>query len=308
MMSGGVNTQMKSNSHGVHLKVQCRLDYWLPISWIIFSRSKHWHYKLRTLSDHSAIILTLRSKDYAQRGPGFWKINNSLLKDNAFIEQLENKIPEYKEKYCYLEDKGLTWDMIKMEIRGFCVQYCKRKNRERRDIEKKLSEQLDSLMKTLATNRTKENITKLFRLRSELDKIAAYRTKGAIIRSRTRWHEQGEKNTKYFLNLEKRQNSNSCISLLKLDNGQEITNPDEILKQQKLFYKNLYTAVPTSDVHDNRFFNDPNLIKLSDHEQEELELPLTKEECLQTLTVRKRQTAQEVTGSRLNSTCTSDHY
>ena len=198
--------------------------------------------------------------------------------------------------------------MIKMEIRGFCVQYCKRKNRERRDIEKKLSEQLDSLMKTLATNRTKENITKLHRLRSELDKIAAYRTKRAIIRSHTRWHEQGEKNTKYFLNLEKRQNSNSCISRLKLDNGQEITNPDKILKQQKLFYKNLYTAVPTNDVHDNRFFNDPNLIKLSDHEQEELELPLTKEEWLQTLKQCAKANVQEVTGSRLNSTCTSGHY
>ena len=52
-----------------------------------------------------------------------------------------------------------------------------------------------------------ENITKLYRLRSELNKIAEYRTKGAIIRSRTRWREQGEKSTKYFLNLEKQQNA-----------------------------------------------------------------------------------------------------
>ena len=155
---------MVITQHDKALKVQCRLDYRLvsaELSPLVLSTD----ITNSTLSDHSAIILTLRSKDYAQRGPGFWKINNSLLKDNAFIEQLQNKIPEYKEKYCCLEDKGLTWDMIKMEIRGFCVQYCKRKNRERRDIEKKLSEQLDSLMKTLATNRTKENITKLYRLR-----------------------------------------------------------------------------------------------------------------------------------------------
>ena len=79
----------------------------------------------------------------------------------------------------------------------------KKENRERRNIEKDLSEQIDALMKALARNRSKENITKLYRLRSELNKIVEYRTKGAIIRSRTRWHEQGEKNTKYFLNLEK---------------------------------------------------------------------------------------------------------
>ena len=236
-----------------------------------------------TLSDHSAIILNLRSKDYVPRGPGFWKFNNSLLNDNVFIDQLENRISEYKRKYCYLEDKGLALDMIKMEIRGFCVQYCKRKNRERRVAEKELSDQIDTLLKILATHRTKENITKLYCLRSKLDKLAAYKTKGAIIRSRTRWHEQGEKNTKYFLNLEKRQNSKSYISRLILENGQEITNSDEILAHQKLFYQNLYTAVPTSDEHDNLFFNDPSLTKLNENEQEELELPLTQKECLQTL-------------------------
>ena len=154
--------------------------------------------KSSTLTDHSAITLTLQSKGYAQRGPGFWKFNNSLLDDHDFVDQLNNMIPAYKNKYNYLTDKGLYWDMIKMEMRGFCVQYSKRKNRERRNIEKDLSEQIDALMKALATNRSKENITKLCRLRSELNKIVEYRTKGAIIRSRTRWHEQGEKNTKYF--------------------------------------------------------------------------------------------------------------
>ena len=39
-----------------------------------------------------------------------------------------------------------------MEMRGFCVQYSKRKNRERRNIEKDLSDQIDALTKALATN------------------------------------------------------------------------------------------------------------------------------------------------------------
>ena len=38
----------------------------------------------------------------------------------------------------------------------------------------------------------------------ELEKIIEYRTKGSILRARCRWHNEGEKNTKYFLNLEKR--------------------------------------------------------------------------------------------------------
>ena len=239
--------------------------------------------KSSTLTDHSAITLTLQSKGHAQRGPGFWKFNNSLLDDLAFVEQLYNAIPAYKNKHNYLTNKGLYWDMLKMEMRGFCVQCSKRKNRERRNIEKDLSDQIDALMKALATNRSKENITKLYRLRSELNKIIEYRTKGAIIRSRTRWHEQGEKSTKYFLNLEKRQSVKTYISTLKTHDSLEITNTDEILKYQKLFYKNLYTAVPRENINDILFFENANLPKLNEVELEELERPLTKEECFETL-------------------------
>ena len=38
----------------------------------------------------------------------------------------------------------------------------------------------------------------------ELEKIIEYRTKGSILRARCRWYKRGGKNTKYFLNLEKR--------------------------------------------------------------------------------------------------------
>ena len=100
-----------------------------------------------TISDHSAITHGLQSKEYVQRGPGFWKINNSHLSDERFIQDLSSKIPEFKTKHDYLDDKGFYWDMIKTEVRGFCIQYTKRKNRERRNNEKRLQQQIDQLMK-----------------------------------------------------------------------------------------------------------------------------------------------------------------
>ena len=45
-----------------------------------------------TISDHSAITFHLQSKKYVQRGPGFWKINNSLLSDERFAQDLSSKI------------------------------------------------------------------------------------------------------------------------------------------------------------------------------------------------------------------------
>ena len=89
--------------------------------------------------------------------------------------------------------------MLKIEIRGFCVQYSKRKNRIKRNKERDLRKEIDDLMTLLLSNSSKENISKLYQLRAQLNQIAEDKTEGAMIRSRIRWPEQGEKNTKYFL-------------------------------------------------------------------------------------------------------------
>ena len=94
-----------------------------------------------------------------------------------------------------------------MEVRSFSVQYTKRKKTagERQNTVKYLQQQIDHLINQLKTDRTKENISKFYRLRAEYNATAEYRTKGAIITSRIRWHENGEKkHTKYFLNMEKK--------------------------------------------------------------------------------------------------------
>ena len=125
--------------------------------------------------------------------------------------------------------------MLKMEIRGFCVQYSKRKNRIKRNKERDLQKEIDHLMALLQSNRSKENITKLYQLRAQLNQIAEYKTEGAMIRSRIRWHEKGEKNTKYFLNLEKRRFAKTHITRLKTSTGSETSCEKEILEMQRAF-------------------------------------------------------------------------
>jgi len=78
---------------------------------------------------------------------------------------MPQNIPDFKTKHNYLDDKGLYWDKIKMEVRGFCVQYTKWKNRERRNTEKKLQAQIDHLMNLLKMEQSKESILKLYRRR-----------------------------------------------------------------------------------------------------------------------------------------------
>ena len=60
--------------------------------------------------------------------------------------------------------------------------------------------------------------------------------RGIIIRARARWHEHGERrSSKYFLNLEKRNNVRKHIRKLCVS-GVITTDPYQILDEQRRFY------------------------------------------------------------------------
>ena len=67
------------------------------------------------------------------------------------------------------------------------------------------------------------------------------KVKGIIIRARARWHEHGEKSTKYFLNLEKRNHIKKDMRKLNVNDSITI-DPLNILSEQQRFYQELYTS------------------------------------------------------------------
>ena len=60
-------------------------------------------------------------------------------------------------------------------------------------------------------------ISQLDNLNADLNKILDFETKGLMIRSRTRWMEEGERSSKYFCNLKKRFCEKKCIYKIKND-------------------------------------------------------------------------------------------
>ena len=78
--------------------------------------------------------------------------------------------------------------------------------------------------------------------KSELQAIIEYWTKGAIFRSKSQWCNEGEKNTKYFLNLEKRHCKQGTITQLKVNDNDLICTDKEILKECESFYQTLYRS------------------------------------------------------------------
>ena len=119
----------------------------------------------------------------------------------------------------------------------------------------------------------------------ELEAIIEYRTKGAILRSKSQWYNEGEKNTKYFLNLEKRHCKQGAITQLKVNDNDLICTDKEILKEYKSFYQNLYRSKEATANQDGVFFcpQQEDRTLLNSDEQSLCEGELSIKECVEAL-------------------------
>ena len=195
-------------------------------------------------------------------------------------------IPAFIETYRDVSDLGLKWDVIKMEIRSFTVQYSKRKARLEKDKENQLLTKLNDLQEKLCSSRNDLNLlNEYYALKAKLEKLLNKKIKGTILRSKARWYENGEKNSSYFLNLEKRNFLRKKISKLKLSNGEETDDAKTILEEEKAFYKNLYSTrnVNPTDSEFDTFFNNNLLTPLNEKQSKKCEGMLTEQECYQAL-------------------------
>ena len=60
----------------------------------IQSKVKSCEFLFPLSSDHSPVKLKMQSISTDTRGRGYWKFNNSLLKDKQFVSDMKNKINE----------------------------------------------------------------------------------------------------------------------------------------------------------------------------------------------------------------------
>ena len=79
-----------------------------------------------------------------------------------------------------------------------------------------------------------------YQIKSQLEDIELGRARGIILRSQTQWVEEGEKNTSYFLRIEKQNFCNKLITKIKTEK-EVITNPKDILEEGRKYHMNLYS-------------------------------------------------------------------
>ena len=228
--------------------IQRRLDYWF-ISEMLQEDVVKSEILTSIKTDHLAITLEMDSLDDQQRGPSFWKFNNSLLEDSVFVQSLRERFPNWLQEIDFCDDTRVKWDWMKYKIRQDSILYSKSKAKERRKKLQTIENKLKTCENVLAESPAQENVAKLEALKAEYEREYDYIVRGSIIRSRATWFEQGERNTKYFLNLENNNKRKSCVRKFVQENGKECTNPNIILDEIHSYYSNLYDEKSEIDIN-----------------------------------------------------------
>ena len=199
-------------------------------------------YKEISKTSHLAVSLKLKTRG-ENRGCGVWKINNSALKDDDYRSLIIHTIETCK-RTAIRENltSHNTWEKIKIDVREATQSFSKHKARQVKNRCIILENRLTSLHHLQDENDETHEIFKneIINLEKELDSIYDYRAKGAQIRARAEWIEQGEKNTKFFLGLEKSRQTKKTIRKITKTDGRTLTDGTDILKEQVNYYSSLY--------------------------------------------------------------------
>ena len=201
------------------------------------------------ISDHCPVVMKLRT-DYTLKGPGYWKLNVSLLRNKELIDQVNEAIDRAKLRFQLLNPAN-KWEKMKLEIKSVMITYAREQAAKHRDRLKMLQHKLGMLNKKLAmVNLSSDSAVKIIqdtnckieKIQQEIAREAKVEIQGAILRAKARWYSQSEHSTKYFFNLEKRNAKNKVMSATYDKNGAIVTNQGTILRLQSEFYAKLYTA------------------------------------------------------------------
>ena len=227
------------------------------------------------LSDHSIPTMWVKFETELERGRGRWMFNNSLLVEEDYNEQVIDIIQEVAAEQ---SDPFIRWEMTKTMVRGFSIKYAARKAKARHNkllaLEKKLYDVEKEQARDVHVLVNTQNQIGI--LRKDINEIRAYKTRGAMIRSKSEWMEFGEKTSKLFFALEKSRSKGKSIQKL-LDKHDNLLDSNEsILKELHSFYSKLFDEHPIDE--DSNFLDGLVIPQIAQSDKLMLDSPIQLEE------------------------------
>ena len=122
-------------------------------------------------TDHKTMFLKMKF-NYESRGPGFWRLNHSLLNDPNYIKIIEKLIDTTWTENKDIQDFRVRWDLLKFYIQKESIRFFKLKAKERREKEAKAWEEINKLDRLIINGEADENdLNKYERAKETIEEI-----------------------------------------------------------------------------------------------------------------------------------------
>ena len=195
------------------------------------------HYLPSSWTDHVMLTVDL-VPSRMDIGPGSWRFNPLLLRDSDFCEMLDMTVSRLFTSDSFVSSTAsVQWETFKSCLKQSAQVYSRMSNAKLRNQIKILQERrVLSHQDPASVDVSSSQLEKL------LDFQIVQETRHCLLRSSTRWHEQGERNNKYFYRVIKERNRQQTIESLRCSStGALLRDLPGIINEARLFYTNLYT-------------------------------------------------------------------
>lgn len=191
-------------------------------------------------SDHDLYVISLLLDNQTDRvvwGKGLWKHNKQILENKENRDKIRRIWNEHQEAKYRHRDICQWWENAKKTVKTACIEMGKMSRQTQNTQKKDLINELGQL--TSSTDPASSR--RILEIKAKLNEIEQEDINGAIIRSRVQWQNEGEKSTKYFYNLERKQGTERQITELRDEIGNIYKEKSDILKYVKTFYENKFS-------------------------------------------------------------------
>ena len=105
-------------------------------------------------SDHDGTLFKLTPSNTPKRGPGYWKLNTSLLGEQILQNQIKSFWTYWQSRKPDFENLNVWWDKGKLKMKDICKKFSKTRAKAHKTQQKVLEKELDFLLSSPSTEET----------------------------------------------------------------------------------------------------------------------------------------------------------
>ena len=230
-------------------------------------------------SDHYYVDLKLSPTSTSGRqGPGYWKLNTSILEEPKLISLIENL---WKNELYYMtsfHDMN-WWDDCKSRFKVVLKDYSKKRAHKRHKGINELEEEIQYFTRLESIAFDPAPFTSILRVKKDfLSSLISYKQEGYKIRSKAVQLDESERPSIHFLKREYARGKKKSINKLLGKDGVVYEDIDSILRVVREFYSELFSGEEIDFSQANVFLTD--IPKLNDFDWDSCEGLLSFDECL----------------------------